>query len=152
MHFFISEASWSKPYLLLDHWGKPLFTLLSSPFAHWSYTGILLFNLLVFTLTTVGAWRILKLLQVATLWKFVFPFVLLGSVQYNITILSGLTEPLFSLFLLWASYFYLNKKGLLAALLIGCLPFLRSEGQLPLILMVLLFVLNKEYKLSLIHI
>jgi hypothetical protein len=46
-HYMISCYSWKHPHLLLDHWGKPIFTLLSSPFSQVGYKGLLLFNVLI---------------------------------------------------------------------------------------------------------
>jgi hypothetical protein len=146
MHFFISEASWSKPSLFLDHWGKPLFTLLSSPFSQFGYSGIIGFNILVFVFTVLVGWRILRNFNCHWSWSLAFPFLLLASNQYNITVLNGLTEPLFSLFLVSGMLFLQEKKWLLTALVIGCLPFLRSEGQLPFVLILAVLLVRKEFK------
>jgi hypothetical protein len=43
MHYYISNASWQNPSLFLDHWGKPLFILLSSPFSQFGFAGIVFF-------------------------------------------------------------------------------------------------------------
>jgi ABC-type cobalt transport system substrate-binding protein len=32
-HTEIAKYSWKYPHLLFDHWGKPFFTLIASPFA-----------------------------------------------------------------------------------------------------------------------
>jgi len=43
-HYQLSRYSWKYPLHLLDHWGKPLFTLLSSPFAQLGFNGYLAFG------------------------------------------------------------------------------------------------------------
>jgi len=45
-HYLISRYSWVHPYLFFDHWGKPIFTILSSPFSQFGFKGIQIFNLL----------------------------------------------------------------------------------------------------------
>jgi len=65
VHYSIAKASWSQPTFFLDHWGKPLFTLLSSGFAQISFKWHIGFNILVFALTCLAAFRLFKHLSVA---------------------------------------------------------------------------------------
>ena len=49
-HYMMARFCWRHPELILDLWGKPLFTLLASPFAQFGYKGMSAFNaLLAFT-------------------------------------------------------------------------------------------------------
>lgn len=50
-HYLISRFAFLHPELFLHHWGKPVFTLLSSPFSQFGFTGIKIFNCLVAALT-----------------------------------------------------------------------------------------------------
>lgn len=146
MHFFISQASWSNPSLFLDHWGKPLFILLSSPFAQFGFNGMVVFNILVF-LSTVLLSNYLFFKQKTSAWiTLLFPLVLLKTYDVSSTVLGGLTEPLFNLALVAALYFLLERKYLWFALLVSFLPFMRSEGQLPIVLAFSILILLKEYK------
>src|SRR5580700_943620 len=52
-HYIISRYSWNHSYLFLDHWGKPFFTLVSSPFSRFGLLGINAFNLVCFILSSV---------------------------------------------------------------------------------------------------
>ncbi len=45
-HFLYAHYAPPHPELYLNHWAKPLFTLLASPFAQFGFIGIKLFNIL----------------------------------------------------------------------------------------------------------
>lgn len=45
-HYRFARYAWKYPVNLLDHWAKPVFTLLASPFAKFGHTGVSVFNLL----------------------------------------------------------------------------------------------------------
>jgi Glycosyltransferase family 87 len=126
MHYLMSHYSWSHPDLFLNHWGKPFFTLVSSPFSQFGFTGMKLFNVGVCLLT---AWL---LFQVATRWGFKYawliPFLLFLMPAWFLTQFSGLTEPLFALFVVLPLWLRMNDRHALAALAVGMLPFIRSEG------------------------
>ena len=146
MHFFISQASWNNPSLFLDHWGKPLFILLSSPFAQFGFNGMVVFNILVFLLTVLLSNYIFFKQKTSAWITLLFPLVLLKTYDVSSTVLGGLTEPLFNLALVAALYLLLERKYLWFALLVSFLPFMRSEGQLPIVLAFSILVLLKEYK------
>jgi hypothetical protein len=146
LHFFISQASWENPHYFLDHWGKPLFTLLTSPFAQMDYDGMFLFNLFVFIGTTVFGWLILNKLNVNKGFAICFPLFLLLTNDYTRTISAGLTEPLFSFFLVFGSWLWLRSSYLSTAFVVGCLLFLRSEGQLTVLLFLTLLIYARQWK------
>jgi hypothetical protein len=142
MHYSIAQGSWENPLLLLDHWGKPLFTLISSPFAQFGLEGMIRFNILVFILTCITGFRILKIWKVPVLLQLFLPILLLLAHDYFIGIVAGLTEPFFGFLLVLAAYFLTRKKYIAFALVVSLLPFARSEGQLivPLAGLILLFL------------
>lgn len=146
IHFFISEASWSNPILFLHHWGKPIFTLLSSPFSQFGYGGIVFFNVVVFTLTVILAWKILDYYKIHKSLSILFPVVLFSIPDVYETLLSGLTEPLFNLILITSFFTLIKKRFILFAILVSLLPFCRSEGQLVILLAIPLLSYFKQYK------
>jgi len=107
---------------------------------------MIFFNVLVFLLTVLFAWRILSHFQVNRYFALSFPFFLLLTQDYSNTILSGNTEPLFSLLLLVAMWFWVKEKYLIFAFLIGVLMFSRSEGQLPFLLGLILLTYVRQWK------
>ena len=146
MHFFISQASWINPAYFLDHWGKPVFILLTSPFAQFGFNGMVVFNILVFSATILIAYSILNKRGVSPWLSMLFPLLLIKTYDVSSTILGGLTEPLFNLALVGALYFLLERKFNWFALLVSFMPFMRSEGQLPIVLALVLLLLLKEFK------
>lgn len=145
MHFFIAQASWENPLLFLDHWGKPLFTLLSSPFAQFGFQGIIVFQLFVFSATCLIGFKILEKLNCASSITSLLPLLLVLTNDYVTTVLSALTEPLFNLFVVGCLYLLLNKKWLLFAIFLSFTPYLRSEGQLCIVIGIVMLILNKQY-------
>jgi hypothetical protein len=146
MHFFISQASWHDPLLFLHHWGKPFFTLLSSPFSQFGLVGLVVFNVLIFALTVIFGWKILRKSNTPLLFQILFPFFLILTNDYTDTIIGGLTEPLFSFILVLSTWCFIQKNYLFFALLIGFLPFCRSEGQLLILLAVFLLIMKRQWK------
>jgi hypothetical protein len=135
-HYFIAKSAWQQPQLFLDHWGKPFFTLFSSPFAQGGFKVFIGFNLLVFVLTVLVARKTLHALNLArtSVLESLFPLILLATPDYSFTLLAGLTEPFFNLLILVLVWLLSKKKFFWFAMLAGALPFARSEGQLVLIL------------------
>lgn len=146
MHFFIAQGSWYQPELLLHHWGKPFFILVSSPFAQFGFNGMVVFNILVFSCTVLLGFRILSKFGVSVWLQILFPLILLVAHDTTETILGGLTEPLFNLAVMLSLWLMLEKKWLWFAILVSFMPFMRSEGQLPLVLGIMLLLFNNSYK------
>jgi hypothetical protein len=143
-HFFYAQAVFSDPVHALNHWAKPLFTLLASPFAQLGFQGMVLFNGVVFFVTALIARMVLVHMRTPIVWQAVFPLLLLISGDYVMTVIAGLTEPLFNLVMMLAVLFLVRKQTVAFALAVSFLPYLRSEGQLPVILAVaVLLVLNR---------
>ncbi len=143
-HFLFSKYAFQHPELFLNHWAKPLFVLLSAPFAQFGFVGIKLFNCCIAALTIWFSYKIAKNLNYKNAW--------LGAVflcftpGYFIHIFSGLTEPLFSLVVILGVYWVLNKRFLLAICAISFLPFIRSEGLIIIAGFAFYFIVNKQYK------
>ncbi|MGE0635660.1 MAG: hypothetical protein AB7G44_14350 [Bacteroidia bacterium] len=143
-HYMISRYSWKHPHLFLDHWGKPVFTLLSSPFSQLGFKGLFAFNLLATLLSAFFVYRISTKLNtqnaaLPVLFFIAMPMVLLVAV-------SGLTEPLFGLVLVLSVWLFANKKYLFSILLLSFLPLVRSEGFVVFPVIVFALLLNKEWK------
>jgi len=146
MHFYISQASWLKPELFLHHWGKPFFILLSSGFAQFGLNGVVVFNVLVFFFTCLFAFKIADKKEISNWITALFPLLLLQASDYTSTVLAGLTEPLFNLALMASFLLFIHKKFLWFAVLVSLMPFMRSEGQLPLMLAVIMLIIHKQYR------
>jgi len=142
-HYEIARWSWKHPELFLHHWGKPLFTILSSPFAQFGYKGIVIFNVLCHVSTAWITWRIAVRLKL----PFAFlagPLVIFAPISWGVA-QSGLTEPLFALTLISGIYFVTGGRNIVAALIISLLPFARTEGFFLAPLFGLFFLIRRDY-------
>ncbi|MEY4604561.1 MAG: hypothetical protein RIT43_1853 [Bacteroidota bacterium] len=145
MHFFYAQASWSDPLLFLHHWGKPVFILLSSGFAQFGFSGMLVFNVLVFSLMVCIGYIIFDHYECNRWLQSTFPILLLTANDIPVTITGGLTEPLFNLALFLAFYLFIKEKYAFFALLVSWMPFLRSEGQLVVLIALALLLWKREF-------
>lgn len=130
--------------LFLDHWAKPFFVLLSSPFAQFGFVGMKVFNVLVTFFTLFFTFKTLQKLKISN--AIVGAIFLLFSPLCFVLTFSGLTEPLFGLFLIVGLYALLDGKLILSSVLISFLPFIRSEGLIFLGIFGLYFLLKKQWK------
>ena len=123
-HYSIARYSWAHPNLLLDLWGKPLFTLLSSPFAQLGHIGMAAFNTIVMALTVWVGVRALRIVGGAAQVMFV---LLLGSPQYVEMVAAGMTEPLFGLVTILTVMLLRNGRYRAGAAVCSLAPFARPE-------------------------
>ncbi len=129
-HYFISRYSWENPHLFLHHWGKPLFTLLSSPFAQLGYMGMVLFNVLLFITTSYFLIRTARSFELSYAWS--IPFLLVLAPVYYRMVIGGMTEILFGT-IATVSFYYLHKgRFLLGSIIVSFIIFTRPEGMVVL--------------------
>jgi hypothetical protein len=144
MHFLYARHAMNHPMLYLEHWGKPLFTLLASPFAIFGWTGMKVFNLLVVIITACLTASVSEKLYKGSLGIAAIFFI--GAPNILLITSSGLTEPLFGLLLIWALYAEVLRKYWLSAIIISFTLFSRSEGQIILIVWVCWSIYNLRWK------
>ncbi len=143
-HYLFAKYAPIHPHLFLDHWAKPVYTILASPFAQFGIIGVKIFNGLNAILTSVLLYNISKKTDakqplLASLLYFCFPLF------YTVTF-SGLTEPLAALAITATIYFYQNKNYFITAIIISFFPFIRSEGLVFLIVFIGIFLYRKNWK------
>lgn len=143
-HFLIAKYAFKHPELLLDHWGKPFFTLLASPFAQFGFIGINTFNILCATTTGYIGYLLAQKLELKNAW--LAPLFILFVPIYYVTLISGLTEPLFALVLIASICLYAYNKKNAAAIVLSVLPFIRTEGFLLLPILGVLLIKEKNAK------
>ncbi len=142
-HYQISKYSWSHPELFLDSWGKPFYTILSSPFSQFGFGGITFFNIACGVFSAFIVYKIAKKLNYS-FSLLAIPFLLFAPIYFP-TMNSGLTEPFFGLVLIGSIFLMLEKKYFWACLLVSFLPFVRAEGIIVLPLFFILLVYNRSY-------
>lgn len=144
MHYLFSHYAFAHPENFLDHWAKPLFVLLSSPFAYFGFKGMILFNVICTTLTALTTYHIGKNLKL----KYpllIFP-MFLGAPLFFQLIFSGLTEYLFALITVLGIYLIQINKATTAILLVSFLPMVRSEGLIVIGVFGIYLLASRQYK------
>lgn len=140
-HFLFAKYAPHHPALYFDHWAKPVFVLLASPFAQFGFVGMKIFNAIVSLLTIYFTYKIAEQLKLRN--AIFVCAILIFTPLYFALIFSGLTEPLFALFLAIGIFLLIKEKYLAACILISFLPFVRSEG-LILIGVFAIYLLGKK--------
>jgi len=143
-HYKFSRYSWQYPEFLLHHWAKPVFTLLTSPFAQFGHDGVAIFNLMGGLASAFMAYLIARKLDYKA--SILAPVILLFMPIYTFNVLSGLTEVLFGLFIITSTWLCLDKKYWQAALLISFSHLVRTEGIFIIPVFGLYFLIIKQYR------
>ena len=142
-HYQFARYSWKHQELFFDHWAKPLYVLIASPFAQLGFKSVKFFNLFLYAFTMILTWRVANLLFIKR--SSLSALFLVTSPMLFIYTLSGLTEPLFAFVLVACILLYLKDKTWLAIILLSFLPFVRSEGLMMCGVFGLLLFLEKKY-------
>lgn len=144
-HYQHARYFWSEPMAALSQWGKPVFSLLASPFAQFGMWGISLFGALC---TALAAWVTMDLLNGSRerAWRWAVP-VLLCCVPVQVsTVFAGLTEPLFGLASVLVVHALWHRRHVLAMILVSLFPFIRPEYAAFMPFVLALLLLRKAYR------
>ncbi|TXB64765.1 hypothetical protein FRY74_09955 [Vicingus serpentipes] len=143
-HFLIAKHSWDYPALFFDHWGKPLFTLLSSPFAQFGFKGMLFFNTLLFVVTSFFLLKIAKLFSLKNGWLAIL-FCFSIPIYFGVVV-SGLTEILLATLIVAALYYFLKENYFTGCIILSFSYFSRPESLFVIMSFVLYLLVIKKYK------
>lgn len=142
-HYFIARHAASDPKWLFDLWGRPLFTLLATPFAQFGYAGMKVFSILVALITAYLGYLIANKMAFLHPWMAI-PFIILTPLYFN-QIFSPLTELVMAMVLMAGIYTYVKKEYILSAILFSLLPFVRLEAFVILPIVAIVFFIDKKY-------
>lgn len=143
IHYRVSRYAFKYPGLFLDHWGKPIFTLLSSPFAQFGFKGFIFFNIICGVLASFFTWKVAEKLKLSYAWSAMV--VVLTMPIYYIMMVSVMTEILFSLVLILSIYFILQERYILAAILFSSLFLIRTEGYILYPFVAFVFAIKRQW-------
>lgn len=143
-HYQIARYAFKYPEFFLNHWGKPLFTILAAPLSLLGYTGAVVFNLICGLLSAWFAYLIAERLGYRHAWAAIIFAVF--TPLYMFVMFTSLTEILFSLVLIASIYLFISKRFIWSAIAISLIPFARTEGVMFLIIFIPAFVLMRKYK------
>lgn len=142
-HFQTARYAFKYPQLFLDHWGKPVYTALSAPFAYFGFKMAQFFNVIVAAITLLLSYKISKYLYPSGA---IFTVVLIAFAPiYFLLMTTCLTEVLFSFVLVASVYFFIQNKFILSAIILSFIPFVRNEGLILFPIFALAFILKRSY-------
>ncbi|MBN2638633.1 MAG: hypothetical protein JXR65_06045 [Bacteroidales bacterium] len=143
-HYKIARWSWKHPFLLFDSWGKPVYTILVSPFAQLGMNYARLYNVLTGIITAWFSFKLAKQLNLTGSWLVVL-LVLFTPIYFSL-MFAALTEITFSLFLVLSVLFFFKEKYIASAIALSFLPLVRTEGIVLFPLFIFAFGLKKQWK------
>lgn len=143
-HYMIARYMTAHPALVLDSWGKPLFTLLAAPFTLLGMAGTTLFNALVALCTAYLLMR--HIARIDAPWAWVVPLLLATAPFYAHTVMAGLTEPLFGALTVAAALLAIHGRWRPALIITSFLPFSRPEYVAFTPMMVLVAMVARRWK------
>lgn len=143
-HYMYSKYAIEHPENFFNHWAKPVYTMLSCPFAQFGFIGIKLFNVLMSLIACYWGYKTLEVLKIKNReW---YPTILFSIILFVDVTLSGLTEPLSAAMIIIAIYFVFCKKDILGVCIISFLPFVRSEGLVMICVFLIYLIVSRKYK------
>lgn len=144
LHYLHAKYAIEHPENLVKHWAKPIFTLFALPFAQLGFVGMKLMNAII---TGLSLYFTVKCGEKLNLKNSIAAGVILlfSPLYYSLTF-SGLTEPMFALFLSLGLYGILSQRLHLSAFIFSFLPFVRTEGYIILVVVALYFILKNNWK------
>ncbi len=143
-HYLYAKYAPQHPELFFNHWAKPLYVFLVSPFAQFGFIGVKIFNAIVSFFTLFFTFKSIQKLHINN--PIIGAIILLFSPLFFVLTFSGLTEPLFALFISIGLYTLLSDRYILSCLFISFLPFIRSEGLIIIAIFSLYLLLKKQWR------
>lgn len=143
-HFKFAHNAFRFPVFFFNNWAKPVFTLLSAPFAAFGFKGIQFFNVLVATAAGFFSYLVAKELKMKQPILAIILCCFAPVFAYNI--FSGLTEILFALVSILTTYLLLKNRFIFASIVVSFLPFIRTEGILLMPVYAIFIINRKQYK------
>lgn len=144
-HYRYARWAYIHPEFLLWHWGKPVFTLMTFPFAQFGFIGMQIFNILCATASAYIIYLIAKKLDYNNAPLSILFLAFLPS--YTIIAFSGMTEILFGLIGILSTSLFIRKKHGLMAGLNSFIILVRTEGIILLPIYGFASLLKKKYKI-----
>ena len=143
-HYTFSKNAFSNPQFFFNNWAKPIFTLISAPFALIGFKGMQFLNILAAIAAGLFSYLVAKELKMKQPILAIILCCFTPIFAYNI--FSGLTEIVFALAAIIASYLLLKNKFVFASIVISFLPFIRTEGVFLIPIYAIYIINKKQYK------
>jgi len=142
-HYNIARWAFRYPHLFLDHWGKPLFTILIAPFAQIGFFGARLFNITGGLLTAWICYLLALEWKIPKAW--LVPVFVVFAPMYFVLMFSGMTEILSSLVLMVAILLFFRERFILSAVFISLIILVRTEGFVFFPIFIAAYLLKRKF-------
>jgi hypothetical protein len=143
-HYLYSRWILTFPYLIIDHWNKPLFSFCTLFFSQLGFIGLKIINSFIFLSSVYYSYRLMVKEKIDTAAAIL---IIVGFMpQYLLASQSGLTEILFSFLLVYSLCLIQQNKLFAASVLISFLPFSRPEGYFFIFIVALYLVFRKLWQ------
>jgi hypothetical protein len=144
VHYQMSRYSWIHHELLLNQWGKPVFTVLFSPIAQLGIQAVIWANLVLIFFEAFLVLKIANQLQLKRSW--LAPLLFLTCPVIFDNAVSSLTEIICALFLILFIHWSLKGRFVVGALVLSFMPFARSEGFVILGIAAMFYFFTRRWK------
>lgn len=142
-HYQIARYSWKYPHLLLDLWGKPFFTLVSSPFAQFGLKGMYVFQALN---AAAISWFLYTIASKINLkYTFSIPVFVFFAPVYFAVMNSGLVEVFFGTMFMLSAWLVFHKRYYASALVASMIPFVRPEAYVVIPLLIVIYIYRRKF-------
>ncbi len=143
-HYNYSHYAFSYPSLFFESWAKPIYTLLSAPFAFFGFKALQFFNILIAIAAGLFSYLVAKELKMKQ--PILAIILCCFTPVFTFNVFSGLTEILFALITIVSSYLLLKNRYLFASVLLSLLPLIRPEGIFLIPIYAFYIAYNKQFK------
>lgn len=142
-HYMHARWGFKHPELLLNHWAKPFFTLVASPFAQVGFWGMKLMNVLMGLCAAFLAKKVAEELGIAN--SYIALVMTVFMPVYTVMMISGNNEIMTSLMLVGVVYLFLRGKYGWTALIMSFMPLVRNETIVFFPFLGLLLLIKKRF-------
>jgi len=143
-HYKIARYAFRDPSLFFDLWGKPLFTILASPFAQFGFNGIRIFNVLISSATLWISYRVARKLMVPFGWSVII--LTAFAPLYLVMSYTGMTEILFAFMVILSTWYFARERYNVAVIILSFIPFVRNEGFVLWLPVLIALVIRSRYR------
>lgn len=143
-HYLFAKYAPIHPTLFFNHWAKPLYVLIFSPFAQFGFVSVKVLNSIISIAIIFLTYKIIQKLKIKK--PIIGSLILICSPLYFVLTFSGLTEYLFALFVCIGFYSLFLNRTTFSIIIISFLPFIRSEGLIIIGVFAFYLFLKKQWK------
>ncbi len=125
-HFIIARDAWQSPSLIFNDWGRAVNTLIYMVPALFGLTAVRVAATVMAAVTVLFTAKLAK--KLGAEYYFAVPIVVWFQLWYCDFSHAAITEVPFSLLMVLGAYFFVSGEFLATSMVVGLLPYVRTEG------------------------